>query len=78
MTYAIKFKTWHGWRTEKIVGHSYMAPTDKMLLYFPDGSVREIPRWKEREVILGQDWVLAVKKQMESQAGVTIPLAVGG
>jgi hypothetical protein len=28
--------------------------------------------------VLGVDWVLAVKKRMESESGQSVPLSVGG
>jgi len=61
-----------------IQGHRYEQSMNKMVLFFQDGSVREIPNWSSREVVLGVDWVLAVKKQMEAQSGQSVPLTVGG
>jgi hypothetical protein len=78
MTYKVKFKQGWFWRTFLVQGHRYEAAMDKMVLYFLDGSVREIPAWSRREVVLGVDWVLAVKKRMESESGQSVPLSVGG
>lgn len=61
-----------------IQGHRYEQAMNKMVLFFQDGSIREIPNWSSREVVLGVDWVLAVKKQMEAQSGQSVPLTVGG
>jgi hypothetical protein len=78
MEYRVKFKDGWKWRTFLVQGHRYEQPMDKMVLYFLDGSVREIPAWSRREVVLGVDWVLAVKKRMESESGQSVPLSVGG
>jgi hypothetical protein len=78
MEYRIKFKDGWKWRMFIIQGHRYEQSMNKMVLFFQDGSVREIPNWSSREVVLGVDWVLAVKKQMEAQSGQSVPLTVGG
>jgi hypothetical protein len=46
-----------------------------MVLFLPDGSVREIAKWTKCEVFLRQDWVLAQKKIMETASGVSVPLS---
>ncbi len=78
MQYKFKFrrKTWLPFRGITVVGHRYDQSQDKMILYFPDGSVQEIANWAKCEVKLGTDWVLAQQKSMEKQAGQPIPLTV--
>jgi hypothetical protein len=78
MTYKIKIRRKWFWKTYVVTGHRFEAAVGKMVLFFPDGSLREIARWNECEMILGTDWVLAAKKQMEAEAAQAIPLAVGG
>ncbi len=51
---------------------------DKMVLYFPDGSIREIKEWSKCEVRLGIDWVLFTKKRIEKAIGQPIELNIGG
>lgn len=82
MTYRFSFRRprslWPIWRTLKVTGHRYEPAQDKVVLFFPDGGIREISRWRECEVRLGADWVLAVQKAMEAQAGQAVPVNVGG
>jgi hypothetical protein len=78
MQYKIRYKRRFLWKEITVTGHRYEPSTDKMVLYFADGSIKELPQWSKCEVFLGTDWVLAVKKDMESKAGQSIPLTVGG
>lgn len=77
MTYLFRFRRRYFWKTLRVSGHSYSPDQDKMVLYFQDGSVQEIKAWKNCEIKLGSDWVLAQKKSMEAKTGQTIPLGVG-
>lgn len=65
------------WRTEVVVGHHYEAAQNKMVLFFANGSVRELANWTGCELRLGTDWVLAQKQVMEEKAGQPITLAAG-
>lgn len=78
MTYKVKFKQGLFWRSFEVQGHRYESSMDKMILYFTNGSLREIPQWSKHEVVFDVDWMLAVKKQLENESGQSIPLAVGG
>ena len=78
MQYKISYKRGLFWKELLVTGHRYEPASDKMVLYFTNGSIREIPQWSKCEVFLDTDWVLAVKKDMESKAGQSIPLTVGG
>ena len=62
------------WKKEKIIGHGYDEKQDKMILYFQDGSLKEIASWKNHEVFLGIDWVLYTKNRLEAQTGQNIKL----
>jgi hypothetical protein len=53
------------------------SDNSRMVLYFEDGSLQVIANWKECELKLGQDWVLATKSKMEDVAGRDIKLSVG-
>lgn len=43
-----------------------------MSLYYEDGGIKTIPSWSKYSLRLKQDWVLAVKKNMEQQTGMDI------
>ena len=58
---------------EPVFESEYDKDQDKMVLYSPNGGIREIKEWSKCEVRLGQDWVLATKSAMESKLGVAIP-----
>lgn len=74
MSYVFKFKRRFFWRSFTIVGHAYDERQDKLVMYFPNGGLREIKHWKDCEVCLGVDWKLAQQKAMEDKAGVSVPL----
>lgn len=76
MNYVFKYRRRLFWKSETVSGHRYEADQDKMVIYYPDGAVKELSKWSKCEVALGKDWVLAVKKNMEQKAGQAIPLAV--
>lgn len=75
--YTFKWKSGFFWRSKTVIGHHFEKEQNKMVLYFPNGSLREIKNWSNCEAALGTDWVLAVKKSHESQIGQPITLAVG-
>lgn len=77
MGYVFKYRKKFFWKKVSVVGHNYLEQQDKMVIFKEDGSLREIKNWSKCEVALGTDWVLAVKKKMESQAGAAVPLNVG-
>jgi hypothetical protein len=74
MKYKIKYS--HGWRskTALVSGHRYEQNIDKMILFFPDGSLREVPCWSKRTVWLGLDWVAAQKNELEKRAAIPVIL----
>jgi hypothetical protein len=70
-----------GWPTRwhtagPVIGHNFEKLQDKVVLYFEDGSIREIAKWVECEIDLRTDWVLAQKDQMEREANQPIKLNV--
>ena len=78
MSYTFKykrFKAWF-WKKEEVIGHNWDKDLDIMTLFYPNGGQRTIIRWKDCEVRLGTDWVLALKKDMEMKAGHPIILDV--
>jgi hypothetical protein len=77
MTYKFRYKRYFFYRAVTVIGHNYNDKTDKMVLYFPDGSIKEIPEWRKCHLKLEVDWVAAQKKYMEDKAGQTIPLKRG-
>ena len=76
MTYVFKYKRRFLWSKVTVIGHGLDRDQDKMVLYRPDGGVREIAHWRDCEIQLGTDWKVAQQKKMEEQAGQAIPLKV--
>lgn len=74
--YKFKYKKYFFWKTIKAIGHRYDKDIDRMDIYHTDGSITSVPKWSQYHLILGTDWVLYTKKQMEKEAGQSIPLAV--
>lgn len=60
----------------KVIGHSLDKESNKMIIYFEDGSLKEIVQWNNCEICLKTDWVLAMKKKMENDIGNNISLNV--
>ena len=48
----------------------------RMVLYFPNGSLKTIALWENCELELGTDWVLFTKNRMEKESGQDIKLNV--
>lgn len=72
MTYKFKYKRRLFFRSFKVIGHSYNKELDRMALHFQNGSIRELPKWSACECLLGSDWALAVKEEMERKSGQEI------
>lgn len=77
MNYVFSYRRRLFWTKIDVQGHTYNIEQDKMVLFLPDGGVQEVSSWRSCEIKLGQDWVVAQKKQLETQAGQPITLAVG-
>ena len=67
--YWFKYRRKFFWRKFKVTGHKFEKEQNKMVLFFTDGSLREISNWNECEIALGVDWVLASKEQIKEEAG---------
>ena len=77
MTYKFRWTRRLWTRTRVVIGHKYEDSQDKMILFFPDGGVEEIPEFSKCAVRLGTDWMLATKAAMEKTAGQSIPVTPG-
>lgn len=77
MEYVFHWRRFLFWKKTSVVGHNYDNKIDKMILYYKDGSIREIKKWSECEVYLKTDWVLALKSKMESESGQNVKLNMG-
>lgn len=78
MKYRFKWKKKYFWRSHIVVGHRFEKEMNKMVLYFEDGSIREISEWCKCEAFLGKDWALALKEKMEQEIGQKIPISIKG
>jgi len=74
VTYKFKYRRGLIWRSAKVTGHRYEQALDKMVLFFADGSLREIAEWSKFDLKLGLDWALVMKKAMEEKAGQAVPV----
>ena len=68
-TYVFKYRRYFFWTKITVSGHKLEEEKDKMLLFYPDGGVREIRKWSEYELWLQSDWVLATKESIKEEAG---------
>jgi len=73
MEYKFKYKRCWLWHTFKVTGHAYDDKQNKLILYFQNGSIREIKKWTNCEIFLGSDWAIVTKKSMEVKVGQVIP-----
>ena len=74
MSYIFKYKKGFFWRKKEITGHHYIKDMDRMDIFFKNGSVYSIAGWSKYDLILGVDWVLYTKKQMEKESATTIKM----
>ena len=44
------------WHSLNVIGHQYETGSNKLIVYFPDGGLREIAHWNDCELLLGSDW----------------------
>jgi hypothetical protein len=75
MEYKFTYRRRFFWKTLVVEGHRFEKETNRMELFFKDGSVLSISQWSKYDLKLGTDWVLAVKKQMEKEAGQPVPVS---
>lgn len=76
MKFVIKFKRGLFWQSRSVIGYRHLLEQDRMILFFEDGSLEEVPAWSKHRVKLGTDWVLAMQKKMEKDSGTSIPVNV--
>jgi hypothetical protein len=76
MSYIFRWKRSWFWKKRLVSGHRWEEKQDKMILYYPNGSLEEISEWSKCSVRSGVDWVLAIKKQMEKESNQAINLNI--
>ena len=72
MKYKFKYKrigSWF-WSSKLVIGHG--VDRNRLILYFEDLSLLEVPKFDDLEILLGTDWKLHVKSQMEKETNNTI------
>lgn len=74
MKYKFKFRRRLFFRSIIVVGHGFNQNLDRMMLYLPDGGIREIHEWSKCDCKLGIDWVLAKQKDMEEKSAQSIAI----
>jgi hypothetical protein len=77
--YSIKWKRLKKlfWSTEKnVIAHRLDKDQDKLVMYFPDGGLKEVQDWRSCQIKLATDWVLYTKSNMEKEAGQAVKLNV--
>jgi len=68
MTYKFKYKRNFFYKTLKnAIGHNYDVNSDRMDVYFDD-KIISLPKWSECTLILGQDFILKQKKDIEKES----------
>lgn len=73
MTYKFSYKLYGLlFKSVTVLGHGYNKELDRMTLYLPNGGIKEIANWSAHDCMLGSDWVLAMKKEMEAKSGQPI------
>jgi hypothetical protein len=73
MKYKFKYRRHFFWKIIEVTGHKIEEDFDKMMLYLPDGGIREIKNWHNYECWLGADWVLAAKEMVVEEPKVEEP-----
>ncbi len=76
--FEFKWKRFLFWRTEKVVGFRHEVPRDRMLLFYLDGSIYEIPNWNKCYCKLGVDYARLLLAKMEQQTGQPIASSIKG
>ena len=71
------------WHSAECIGHQYETGSNKLILYFPEGGLREIAHWNDCEMSLGSDWskltiddsgnTEAVKDKLKNQQDIIPP-----
>jgi hypothetical protein len=75
-TFVFKWKRKFLWHSTEISGFEWVKDMDRMVLFYEDGSIYEIPKWNECHCLLGHDFYIWKLKKAESEAGQKIPTKV--
>jgi hypothetical protein len=70
--FVIKWKRKWFWHKHKVVGFHLTQESNRMALFYKDGSIYEIPKWSECACKLGSDYHQMLKEKMEKEAGTAI------
>jgi len=74
-TFSFRRRFWFK-NLKKCVGHRLDVSQNKMVVYFSNGSLREIKNWIDCEAKLGADWVLWTKNAMEKESGTSVKMNI--
>jgi len=67
--YTLKYKRNFFWNTYKNVkGHTFIQDMDRMDIFFED-KIISIPKWSQCTLLLGHDFILQQKKDINKEAG---------
>lgn len=67
--YKLKIKRKLFWKTYKnVTGHQFLKDVDRMDIFFED-KIISIPRWSHCTLLLGADFILEQKKEIEKEVG---------
>ncbi len=67
--YTIKYKRRFFWHTHKnVTGHTFVENMDRMDIFFKD-KILSIPKWSQCTLMLGNDFLLEQKNDINKQAG---------
>lgn len=76
--YIFKFKKQSSlfWKKIRAIGHMTHPESNRMDVFLEDGSIYSIGSWDKFDLSLGLDFITQQKRDMEREAGTTIPLNV--
>ncbi len=75
-TFKFRWKKGLFWKSRKITGFKSDVGTDRMMLFFTDGSCQEIAQWSKCDCRLDRDFFDMQHKRMEQEAGQAVPVKV--
>lgn len=71
--YKFKYKRFFFWRTIKgVTGHNLDSDLDRMDVFIGGKGIMSISPWSKYDMYLGEDFLLAEKDRMETEAGQPI------
>lgn len=65
--FKFKWKKGWFWNTRTVIGFGHDVATDKLTLYFKDGSIHEIAKWAEYDCFLGKDYHAFTQAQIRAR-----------